>query len=170
MAQDVEVAIKLLEVFEEGKSQFNLVVLNITTYDIDVEMRNIVDGITSRLQMLQAILTSWCKSTFINLPSKQVPENEVNSFTNTSTQHREISFRAAYDLSYINDIFGTVGQEISAILDSGDFESLRLTYNTFLMYQLELGKYYYYFLNTLNFNEEGLIVFDSLEGLVCYFI
>jgi hypothetical protein len=94
----------------------------------------------------------------------------VNSFTSTSTQHRENSFRAAYDLTYINDIFGNVGQEISAILDSGDFESLRLTYNTFLMYQLELGKYYYYFLNTLNFNEEGRIVFDSLQGLVCYFI
>jgi hypothetical protein len=73
-------------------------------------------------------------------------------------------------LSYINDIFGNTGQEISAILGSGDFESLRLTYNTFLMYQLELGKFYYYFLNTLNFKEEGLIVFDSLEGLVCYFI
>jgi hypothetical protein len=61
LAQDVEVAIKLLEVFEEGKSQFNLVVLNITTYDIDVEMRNIVDGITNRLQMLQVILTSGFK-------------------------------------------------------------------------------------------------------------
>jgi hypothetical protein len=94
----------------------------------------------------------------------------VNSFTNTSAQHRENSFRAAYDLSYINDIFGTVGQEISAILYSGDFESLKQTYNTFLMYQLELGKFYYYFLNYLNFNEEGLIVFDSLDGLVSYFI
>jgi hypothetical protein len=57
LAQDVEIAIKQLEAFEEGKSQFNLVVLNITTNDIDVEMRNIVDGITSRLRILQVILT-----------------------------------------------------------------------------------------------------------------
>jgi hypothetical protein len=59
LAQDVEIAIKLLAAFEEGKSQFNLVVLNITTYDIDVEMRNIVDGITNRLNSLQVILTRW---------------------------------------------------------------------------------------------------------------
>jgi hypothetical protein len=59
LAQDVEIAIKRLEAFEEGKSYFNLVVLNITSYDIDVEMRNIVDGITNRLQILQVILTGW---------------------------------------------------------------------------------------------------------------
>lgn len=56
MTEDVDIAITQLAVFEEAKSQFNLAVLNVTIYDIDIKVRNIVGEIATRLRFLEVFI------------------------------------------------------------------------------------------------------------------
>jgi len=87
---------------------------------------------------------------------------------NETELHRLRSFRAAYDLSYINDIFGNLAQEINANIGSGSLDGLKVLYDSFLLYQLELSQYYSYFLSTLNFNNEEQLISAAIEENVSH--
>lgn len=69
-------------------------------------------------------------------------------------------------MSFASDILGNIGQEVSAILQSGNLEKLKLTHDSFLKQELQLNKFYPLFTNNLNFNNEETIVLKSLNGIV----
>jgi hypothetical protein len=96
-----------------------------------------------------------------------VPKHEIRAFRNASKQHRDYAFKIAYDLSYASDVLGNIGQEVSAILQSGHLETFQMTLGSFLEQELQLNKKFYpLFTSNLNFNSEEAIVLTSLDGKV----
>jgi hypothetical protein len=171
LAQDIEYAESTLATLEKAKTAFQRVMLDVTTNDIDLEVKDTVADIARGLRSLQ-VFNKLCLMTGLltNAYIFKVPKHEIKAFRNASTQHRDYAFKIAFDLSFASDVLGSIGQEISAILRSSNLETLKTTHDYFLEHELELNKFYPLFTNNLNFNNEESIVLKSLDGRVSLII
>lgn len=128
---------------ERATAAFHYVMLDVTTNDIDLEVKDTVADIAKGLRLLK-VKISFYTSDKINIAINQV----------------------SYDLGVACDVLGNIGKELIATLQSSNLESLKSTQDYFLEQELQLNKFAPFFMENLNFNREEFIVLKSLQGIV----